>query len=190
MNPLRLVAILTLGLLAPGPSSAFEPPPGLEAGAAVVEITPPVGGPMWGYGARHDQPSTGVLDPLKARALVLAVGEEKIALVSLDLGRAPPRDVTDAIQARVKKAVGVGHIFLVASHTHHGPVLELPAWPDAKKPYLRELEDKLVDVIGRAAKACKPARLAVASAQVELNRNRHSKLPEKPVDRELLVLKV
>src|SRR5438105_1473242 len=47
---------------------------GLHAGAAPVDITPPVGYAMWGYGARHDAPSLGVLDPLQARAVVLAAG--------------------------------------------------------------------------------------------------------------------
>src|SRR5215207_7491452 len=97
----------------------------LRAGAAKADITPPVGHPMWGYAARRDAPSVGVLDPLQARALVLAAGGRRVALVSLDLGRAPTRDSTAAIRARVKEAAGVGHIFLVASHTHHGPVLEL-----------------------------------------------------------------
>src|SRR5262245_15628290 len=107
-----------------------------KAGAAKVDITPPIGFPMWGYGARHDRPSEGVLDSLRARALVLAVGRERIALVSLDLGRAPTRQATSAIRARVKKEAGVQHIFLVASHTHHGPVIELDQWPDDKNPYV------------------------------------------------------
>src|SRR6516225_1329024 len=104
----------------------------LKAGAAKVDITPPIGYAMWGYGARHDGPSTGVLDPLHARALVLAVGDERIALVSLDLGRAPTRQSTAAIRANVKAATGIEHLFLVASHTHHGPVIELDTWPDPK----------------------------------------------------------
>ena len=161
----------------------------LKAGVAKVEITPPVGYAMWGYGSRHDQPSEGVLDALHARALVLAAGPEKIALVSLDLGRAPPRQSTAAIRAKVKDA-GIEHIFLVASHTHHGPVLELEGWPDPKKPYVHELEQKLADLIFEANKALKPARLGITSKEVPFNRNRHSKRDDKPVDRELLVLRV
>src|SRR5438094_6313782 len=91
----------------------------LRAGAAIIDITPPTGFPMWGYGARHDLPSDGVLDPLLARALMLEVGKERIALVSLDLGRAPTRQSMEAIRAKVKKAVDIDHLFLVASHTHH-----------------------------------------------------------------------
>src|SRR3954454_1225837 len=83
----------------------------LKAAAASCEITPPSGFPMWGYAARKDAPSLGALDPLKARALVLDVGDERLAVVSLDLGRPPTRDHTAAIREKVK-AVGVGHVML------------------------------------------------------------------------------
>jgi neutral ceramidase len=161
----------------------------LQAGAAKVDITPPVGFPMWGYGARHDTPSKGVLDPLHARAVVLAVGEERLAIVSLDLGRAPTRASTEAIRQRVRKA-GVGTVFLVASHTHHGPVIEIDTWPTPKDPYVRRLEDKLVGVILEAAKDLRPAALGIASREVPFNRSRRPKGAERPVDRELLVVRV
>jgi hypothetical protein len=163
--------------------------PGLEAGAAKVDITPPTGYAMWGYGARRDAPSKGVDDKLYARALVLAAGKERIALVSLDLGRAPPRTSFETIRARVKK-VGIGTLFLVASHTHHGPVLEVDTWPTPKTSYVRQLEQKLGDVILAAAKELKPAHLGIASKEVTLNRNRHSRRANPPVDRQLLVLRV
>jgi neutral ceramidase len=161
----------------------------LQAGAASVDITPPVGFAMWGYAARKDQPSLGVRDPLRARALVLAAAEKRLALVSLDLGRAPTRASMAIIRQRLKN-VGIEHLFLVASHTHHGPVLELDNWPSEKNSYVRQLEQKLVDVIVNAAKAAKPARLGIASKQTKRNRNRHSKRDDAPVDRELLVLRV
>jgi neutral ceramidase len=161
----------------------------LQAGAAKTDITPPTGYALWGYAARHDAPSEGILDPLHARALVLAVGDEKIAIVSLDLGRAPTRDSTAAVREKVKKA-GIEHVFLCASHTHHGPVLELDNWPDAKKSYVRELEQKLADLILEANKMLKPARIGVGSKESKLNRNRHSQRDDKPVDPELLVLRV
>jgi hypothetical protein len=132
----------------------------LQAGAAIVEITPPVGDAMWGYAARKDAPSTGVRDPLKARALVLGVGKERLALVSLDLGRAPTRASMDAIRAKVK-AGGVGNVLVVASHMHHGPVIELDNWPTPKRSYVRQLEDKLADIILMANKNLRPARRGV-----------------------------
>jgi neutral ceramidase len=173
-------------LLAPAWSRAGE----LHAGAAVTDITPPVGFPMWGYGVRHDQPSVGVLDPLKARALVLTAGKERIAIVSLDLGRAPTRQCMAVIRKKIKEAADIEHVFLVASHTHHGPVIELDNWPTPEKSYVRQLEEKLSAVIIEAAKKQCPARLGAASRQVMLNRNRHSRLPNPPVDRELLVVRI
>lgn len=162
----------------------------LQAGAAKIDITPPTGHAMWGYGARHDTACTGVRDPLLARALVLALDGKRMALVSLDLGRAPTRQYTAAIRARVKKEAAVDTVFLVGSHTHHGPVLETESWPTRKAPYVRDLERLLGDVIIQAAKGLKPAKLGIASKEVPFNRNRHSKLADRPVDRELLVLRV
>jgi hypothetical protein len=145
---------------------------------------------MWGYAARHDAASEGVLDPLQARALVLAAGKERIALVSLDLGRPPTRQSTEAIRTRVKAAAGIEHLFLVASHTHHGPVLELDDWPTPKDPYVRRLEQKLGDLILDAARSLRPARLGIASKEIALNHNRHAHRDDAPVDREFLVLRV
>jgi hypothetical protein len=162
----------------------------LKAGAAKTDITPPTGYAMWGYAARHDQPSEGVLDPLRARALVLAVGKERIALVSLDLGRAPTRQSMARIRKRAKDEAGVEHLFVGGSHTHHGPVIELDDWPTPEKSYVSELEKKLGDLIAAAAKDLRPARLGVTAREVPFNRNRHSKRDDKPVDRQLLVLRV
>jgi neutral ceramidase len=162
---------------------------GLEAGAATVDITPPTGYPMWGYAARKDAACVGILDPLYAKALVLVVGERKLAFVSLDLGRAPTRDSMARIRQDLSKA-GVTELFVVASHTHHGPVIELDTWPKMGKPYVRDLEEKIADVVKKADASRKPAKYGVASGETPLNRNRQSKLPNPPVDRELLVLRI
>lgn len=182
---LRILATFCVLALA-FPAAAEE----LKAGAAKIVITPPTGHPMWGYAVRRDKPSKGVREALLARALVLEIDGKRLALVSLDLGRAPTRSHTDAIRKRVKADARVDAIFLVASHTHHGPVLELDTWPTEKAPYTAELEKKLGDVIIAAAKELRPARIGIASQESMLNRNRHSKLAEKPVDREMLVLRV
>lgn len=167
-------------------SSAANGEP-LKAGAARIDITPPVGYAMWGYAARKDAPSTGAREPLHARALVLAVGSKKTAFVSLDLGRAPTR----ASMATIRKGVaGIDTLFLVASHTHHGPVIELDDWPSKEKSYVRTLEQKLIQVIVEADKKSQPARLGIASHDVPFNRNRHSKRADKPLDREMLIARL
>jgi hypothetical protein len=163
---------------------------GLQAGVATTEITPPIGYPMWGYGARHDAGSVGVLDPLRAKALVLDAGKERIAIVSLDLGRAPTRESMAHIREQVKAGAGLEHLFVLGSHTHHGPVIELDNWPDPKDSYVRQLEQKIADIVIQAAKSTRPARIGFASKEVPFNRNRHSKRDDKPVDHELLVMKL
>jgi hypothetical protein len=181
----RLVLTFAAAVLMVSPIAAA----GLEAGAATTNITPPTGYPMWGYASRHDKPSDGVLDPLHARVLVLRAQNAKVAVVSLDLGRAPTRES----MARIRQALtreGFTELFLVASHTHHGPVIEVDTWPKPDKPYTRELEEKLITVIKKADAARVRARWGVAATETRLNRNRQSKRADRPTDAELLVLRV
>src|SRR5947207_12515012 len=117
---MRRVAIAVVVLLGVADFAAGQ----FEAGAARIDITPPTGYPMWGYSSRKDKPCEGVRDPLHARALVLKAGEAKIALVSLDLGRAPTRDSMTRIREALKPDA-YAELFVVGSHTHHGPVIEL-----------------------------------------------------------------
>src|SRR5262249_58993024 len=70
------------------------------------------------------------------------------------------------------------------------PVIELDNWPGPQNSYVRTLEQKLADVIIEANRSMRPAKLGIGSKEVPLNRNRHSKRPDKSVDRELLVLRV
>src|SRR5690348_14015001 len=100
-----------------------------RAGVARRDITPQEPVPMWGYGDRHDALSTGINDPLHADALVLDVAGKKLAIVSLDLGRAPNERSLQKIRARIKAEAGIEQSFISGSHTHHGPVLELTDAP-------------------------------------------------------------
>ncbi|HZZ79135.1 MAG TPA: neutral/alkaline non-lysosomal ceramidase N-terminal domain-containing protein [Gemmataceae bacterium] len=184
---MKTQAIVLLTLLWLADAALAEP---LKAGAARVDITPPVGFPMWGYAVRHDEPSVKVRDPLSARAVVLAVGANKMALVSLDLGRAPTRQSMANIRKQLKESTQIETIFLVASHTHHGPVLELDNWPNKEKPYLRTLEAQIVKAIADADKALQPARLGVSAHQVPFNRNRHSKRADRPLDKEMVLVRI
>ncbi|HXM44100.1 MAG TPA: neutral/alkaline non-lysosomal ceramidase N-terminal domain-containing protein [Bryobacteraceae bacterium] len=180
-------------LLAVGPLWAQ----GLQVGAGRRDITPREPVPMWGYGDRHDALSVGVLDPLYADALVIQAGGKKIAIVGLDLGRAPAEASLQRIRARIKAQAGIENSIIAGSHTHHGPVLELTDQEgkgkgrfDAALRYYGQMEDGIVAAILEANSRLAPARMAVASAQFEgFNRNRQSKIEPKPSDRELAVMR-
>jgi len=77
------LAVLAAGILAAGTSPALALSSGLRAGVAEVDITPPVGHRMAGY--YDERVATGTHDPLKARSIVLAQGQTKLALVYCDL---------------------------------------------------------------------------------------------------------
>ena len=168
-----------------------------KAAAARQDITPSEPVPMWGYGARHDALSQGALDPLYADALVIQAGDKKLAIVGLDLGRSPSEASLQRIRQRIKTEAGIEHSFIAGSHTHHAPVLELTDEPgkgkgrfDAALRYYREMEEAMVAAIIEANKRLAPAKLAVGSVQLEaFNRNRHTKQPVKPSDRELAVMR-
>ena len=153
---------------------------------------------MWGYGDRHDALSTGAQDPLHADALVLDCAGKKLAIVSLDLGRAPAERWLQNIRKRIKDEAGIEYSFIAGSHTHHGPVLELTDEPgkgkgkfDAALRYYPKLADGIVAAIVEANGKLGPARFATGSVEIEgFNRNRQTKIEPKPVDRELAVMRV
>jgi hypothetical protein len=169
-----------------------------KAGFAAVDITPETSVPMWGYGKEHrpDNNSTGVLDLLYAKALVFEAGNARAALVGLDLGRAPFEPMVRRIEEAVRNQAHVQHVFLVGSHTHHGPALELVPVESLNDPaldnafaYYTELEQKLIGVITEAAGKLTPAKLGWASAESSVNRNRHTQEAPIPRDPELFTLR-
>jgi neutral ceramidase len=186
---MRIIALLLL------PFAAWSQ--SLQVGTARRDITPREPVPMWGYGARHASLSDGTLDPLYADALVFQTGGKKVAIVGLDLGRAPAEDGLQRIRKRIRDEAGIEYSFIAASHTHHGPVLELKDEDgkgkgkfDAALAYYKQLEDGIAAAIIEANSKLAPARMATGSMQIEgYNRNRHTKLDPKPSDRELAVMR-
>ncbi|MCC6694020.1 MAG: hypothetical protein IT365_00190 [Candidatus Hydrogenedentes bacterium] len=169
----------------------------LRAGVAVRDITPEAGIPMWGYSGRKG-PATGTLDPLMARALVLAAGEECLALVTLDLGRVPLPSALARIRKRVARQ-GVKHAIFCASHTHHGPVMEVD-----DQPYVKHIEHLIGDAIEEAAGHLQEAQVGWGTASIDISHNRRfikdgrcfmmwrnaDRIPTQPVDHEAGIIRV
>jgi hypothetical protein len=190
MGILALAMALLPTVAAEAPASSFR------AGSAELDITPPPGLPMWGYGPRHDHPCQGTLDPLRAQAIVIEAGDGKLAIVGTDLGRGP----TDAMMAQIRREIaeraGIRHVLISGSHSHHGPVIELLDEPGLGKgthaaavAYAQKLPHLLIDVILDADKTLRPARLGVATETTTLNRNRQAKHEPKATDPMLAVLR-
>jgi neutral ceramidase len=95
---------------------------GYHAGAARVDITPPIHLGMFGHGP-EGRIATGVRLRLRCSAFVIAQQSEAIALVPCDLA-APSLILQRAIVDRLHAngiALEANRVFLMATHTHAGP---------------------------------------------------------------------
>src|SRR6476469_3811068 len=88
----------------------------LQGGLATIDITPPVGWRMSGY--FYERLSTGVHDPLQAKALALRQGDERAILVFCDLIGVPAQ-VSSAVRTEASRKTGVpaANIMIAATHT-------------------------------------------------------------------------
>ena len=134
-----------LAVLLCGTACAAAAP--LRAAVAKVDITPPTGFLMWGYAARK-APSTGTLDPLWARVLVLDDSHTRIAVVAVDLGRSFGPPALRRLNQAVRRSSGVIGVLVAASHTHSGPVVldeyreGAPAWENVALDKIRKAVDQ------------------------------------------------
>ncbi|UCF62181.1 MAG: neutral/alkaline non-lysosomal ceramidase N-terminal domain-containing protein [Anaerolineaceae bacterium] len=164
------------------------------ASAVQIDITPPVGTPLEGYGARVGV-SQGVHDPLYAQVLLLKSGEDQVALLSLDL-LGVGLGFTHRVREAIEDAIGVPAegILLAPSHIHSGPagyIGEFPGFPFTKDPELQNIAVRQLEGAALwASQELQPASLGVGKGLVEgIGRNRND--PEHgPMDDELILLRV
>lgn len=198
------IQALMISFLAVGMFPAAAPAAMLKAGVAKVDITPPLGLKMYGYGARKEG-STGILDPLYARVLVLEAGDQRVAMVVCDLGRVFAPAWIERLRREAKEKYGITYVLQAAIHTHAGPAItdDYPplAGPDWETPALEKIEQAL----GTAQQSAVEARLGVGYGSVFINYNRiHINLdgkvtmqwsnpteaPSAPVDPTVAVLRI
>ncbi|MGO1077420.1 hypothetical protein [Inquilinus sp. CA228] len=154
----------------------------LQAGAAMIDVTPPAGLTMSGFAARTS-PATGTNDPLTVRAV--AVGETAIVV-------ADAIGLHEGSCRRIRERGGLpdGHLVVAATHTHGGPVA-MPGrlGPGLDPAWLQRLEDACVQAVAEARAARRPARLSFGmGADPGVARNRRH--AGGPVDPALPVLRI
>src|SRR5215212_7376442 len=171
MSVLRcIVVILAIFLCVYSSTSASEQ---LKAGMAFVDITAPIPFRMHGY--FYERLSTGINDPLYARAIVIQQGKESAAFVFCDLVGIPFSETAPA-RKKASEATGipVEHIAVTGTHTHTGPQFFMALndyWHEravekhGKDPYdSAAYEAELIDKI---AEAVVQAKAALAPVQVK-----------------------
>ncbi|MFH1567619.1 MAG: hypothetical protein ABIL09_06415 [Gemmatimonadota bacterium] len=132
------------------------------AGYADVDITPPPGEEMTGYGYYLNRRATGAMDPLMARVLALGDGAQRAAVVQLDLlglSRAQVAGIRAAAQARFGLAPEC--LMLHCTHTHTGPSMtHLEGCGNASPYYPPEVAARVVEAVGGALEDLREAASA------------------------------
>lgn len=164
-----------------------------KIGVAEVDITPPAGHAMDGYIARTS-PSTGTHDPLMAQVLILTRGNQRAAVVTLDL-LAVSRSFSDPLRANIAALVGTtpDAVLVAASHTHAGPTGTQDWFPVGANTQLdtamtAAIQARLLDAARRAADDVQPATLHSAAGTLDaLGSDRNQ--PDQPVDLSVTALR-
>ena len=162
MKTKTLGLFVTICFLAVAASAEFR------AGIAVRVVTPepllPVSG---GIGA--SKPTKEKQGDLTVRALVLADGETKVAIVSADfLGF--PSSLGNKVRTQVK-GIAPENILIGATHTHSAP--DCYGFPDGKGgtgadlKYLDTVCQRMAEAIQEAADKARPASLKIASGDAK-----------------------
>ena len=205
-------ALFTAAVLLPHTAAAVSAgAASLTAGAASLEVELPAGAPLAGYGGFPRRawipdflgrfpntfwfnPSSGVHDPLRVRALALESGGLRVLWFSVDLVAIDPTMVAE-VRSRLADRGGEPPILIVsASHTHSGPgaFANSAFWAlvaaDRESPAVRSvILDGMEKVAREALRRRAPAHLAWGKTTV--TGVAMSRL-DQPLDPELGLLKV
>ena len=129
----------------------------LDAGVGIVDITPT--DPIVLAGSPTQLKSSSVGTRLYVKALVLATGGQKVAIVTLDTLKYPVEHVVRARQ-QIEKTTGIpaSNVIICASHTHRGPLWSY---------YKDQLVTPIAEAVAIAVRDLTPCRLGTSKGQAE-----------------------
>jgi neutral/alkaline ceramidase-like enzyme len=199
MRSFRIAAILLLVHMAVvaqtvQPRKRPAGPP-LLVGFAAVELDPPAGVPLAGFGsgprriipyvhgydyATYFKPSTGTHDPVRAKAMVLKTPTKKLLFVSLDLAAVTTDMYEDLVARLEQRGWQRDEIVISATHTHSGPGALTHIWlweflaADRFHSKVHEtVMGHILDAVQQAQASVQPAELFTTSFQAQgIQRNR------------------
>jgi hypothetical protein len=179
---------------------------GLKAGVARIDITPDKPVTLSGYASRKGL-STGVHDPLSARALAFDVGGKRLVMVTVDIiGFYGGTD--EYLRSALLKEFNLwpSELFLCGIHTHAAPspTIDREHGNASNVEYMETLRGKLTDVVRRALGGMQPVSIGLGVGYCPVGANRRElrvddkgessiilgRNPYGPTDKEVLVMKV
>lgn len=168
--------------------------PSLQGSAAKVDLTPPLElkAALGGYGARMSKPAVGVHDKVWTKALVLAQGDRKFALVTADVLAFPPQFKPAVMERLASEGWSADQVMLLPSHTHTsfdmmalhpGNQFGIPQIGLFHKELFSHTADKLATAIREARRTLTPVVAGSTTvAMPDRNRNRRRGLTAHDAD--------
>jgi hypothetical protein len=190
---LRLLLALLLTPLADCQLRA-DAPAMLQSGAAKVDLTPPLEmkAALGGYGERLSKPAVGVHDKVWAKALVLAKGNQRFALVTADVLAFPPQFKAAVMERLASEGWSADQIMLLPSHTHTsfdmmalhpGNKFGIPQVGIFHKELFEHAAGHLATAVREAARKVSPVLAGSSTVSVpDRNRNRRPGLTTHDLD--------
>ena len=160
----------------------------MKAGFARININPPIGTRMTGFGSRdRERGCEGIHDDIYVRALYLEQEGREVLIMGFDL-LFFSRDEADRYKGAIGRRMDIapGRILLNTSHTHTGP--KVGTWlydPPSDPFYLQVLETAIVDAGCQARDSAVDAEVWAGATQSKLPMSRRFKFPDGTVDRNL-----
>ncbi len=148
----------------------------LRVGTGAEKITPPAGAPMAGY--YYNRAADGVHDDLWAKAIVMDVDGEKVAIVACDISGLP-RPIIEEARREIQRDPGIApdRVMISATHSHTGPVvLSGKTRYNLQGEMLRIGTQYAADLPKLIAQAVRKAAASVAPARVSAGHGREDSL--------------
>ena len=165
-SPLPILLAATLCLVLSLQATAESGRPVFRAGAAKADITP-IEWPLPMLGSFSLRLAEKAWDPLHARAIVVADGKTKIAIVVVDSCYCP-RSLFDEAKRRIAESTGIAadHVLGSATHTHTAPASRDRREVKADPRYVERVTCGIVSAVEQADANLEPAELGFGVAQV------------------------
>lgn len=158
------IAIVVLSLVSSlrAEDHTVSPQRVFRAGAAMSNITPPLGASI--VGGWTPIPATHIHDELYARCLVLDDGSVKLGIVLCD-NVGIPQEVFDSAKEQVHAATGfpISHLLMASTHTHSATTARGPSKVIQEAEltdYQLFLASRISDGVRRALNQLEPAKIA------------------------------
>jgi neutral ceramidase len=171
----------------------------LKANVSRVDLTPPLElqFSLGGYGDRMNKPAEGVHDSIWVKAVILSDGQNKYAIVTLDILALPPNVKPQVLEGLAASGWHTENLMILPSHSHTSlDMAALNNKNNLNNPYIGIYQPKLLDFVIEAIVAA--IRIADTNLQpvsigtgrdllMGMNRNRRKNAA---VDRDLTVTRI